>query len=175
MSALTRFRAEIDDFMAYHHQSPLEENQQRIFHGLNYYPENKAMIFSVDVERFPAGEKPMEIQTSTGDRQLYQRWGRFTFIVEGQELALTIYVSPHGGGFFLPFKDKSNGQESYGAGRYLDDHRPGLTHLGNNRFRVDFNYAYNPYCAYSDYYSCPLPPAENWLKVTIPAGEKSFK
>lgn len=174
MSNLTRFRAEMDDFMAYHHQSPLDENQQRTFHGLNYYPENKAMIFSVEVEQFPAGEEPIEMATSTGDNRFYQRWGRFTFTVEEQEVALTIYGGPNDG-FFLPFKDKSNGQESYPAGRYLDDHRPGIIHLGGNRFRVDFNYAYNPYCAYSDYYSCPLPPAENWLKVTIPAGEKKFK
>ncbi|MCI0396478.1 MAG: DUF1684 domain-containing protein, partial [Chloroflexi bacterium] len=74
-----------------------------------------------------------------------------------------------------PFRDTTNGQETYGAGRYLDSHRPGLNQLGPDRFEVDFNYSYNPYCAYSEYYSCPLPPRENWLKVPIRAGEKNYE
>ncbi len=86
-----------------------------------------------------------------------------------------IYSDPQGGGFFLPFKDATSGRETYGAGRYLDSHRPGLQQLEGGRFEIDFNYAYNPYCAYNENYRCPLPPAENWLKVPIHAGEKNFK
>ena len=77
--------------------------------------------------------------------------------------------------FFLPFRDATSGNETYGAGRYLDNHRPGLQRLNAEEFEVDFNYSYNPYCAYSSYFSCPLPPRENWLKVAIRAGEKDYR
>lgn len=174
MSELSRFRAEIDDFMAYHPQSPLTEAQQETFQGLNYYDENPDLVFEVDVERFSEDEPLIEMETSTGDRQHFQRWGRFSFEIDGEEASMVIYSDPQAGGFFLPFKDATSGRETYGAGRYLDSHRPGLQRLEDDRFEVDFNYAYNPYCAYNENYRCPLPPAENWLKVPIHAGEKDY-
>lgn len=175
MTQLTRFRAEIDDFLAHHHQSPLDMEQRQAFKGLDYYPENPDLRFEVTVERFGEDEPLIEMQTSTGDVRPYQRWGRIEFTIEGETAALTIYSDPYHGDFFLPFKDATNGRETYGAGRYLDNHRPGLRHLQGDEFEIDFNYAYNPYCAYNENYSCPLPPAENWLKVPIRAGEKKFE
>lgn len=175
MSELSRFRAEIDDFMAYHPQSPLTEEQQEAFQGLNYYDENPDLVLEVDVERFSEDEPLIEMETSTGDTQHFRRWGRFSFTVDGEEAGLVIYSDPHAGSFFLPFKDATSGRETYGAGRYLDSHRPGLQRLEDARFEIDFNYAYNPYCAYNENYRCPLPPAENWLKVPIHAGEKNYK
>jgi len=175
VSELSRFRAEIDDFMAYHPQSPLTEEQQEAFQGLHYYDENPELALEVEVERFSEEEPLIEMETSTGDRQHFRRWGRFSFEIDGKEASLVIYSDPQGGGFFLPFKDATSGRETYGAGRYLDSHRPGLQRLEEGRFEIDFNYAYNPYCAYNENYRCPLPPAENWLKVPIHAGEKSFK
>ncbi len=174
MSELAAFRAEIDDFMADHPQSPLDEAQKLHFEGLNYFPENEALVLEVEVTRFPADEPLIEMQTNTGEARLHRRWGRFTFTVAGEEAALVIFSDPDGQELFMPFKDATNGVETYGAGRYMDNHRPGMRHLGGNRFEVDFNYAYNPYCAYSPYYSCPLPPRGNWLAVPIRAGEKDF-
>ncbi len=175
MNQLTHFREQIDAFLAQHPQSPLDHTQQADFTGLNYYDGNEDFIFEVEVEKFGEDEPLIEMDTSTGDLRPYRRYGRFTFQVNGQDAALTIYSDPHGHDFFLPFRDATSGNETYGAGRYMDNHRPALTQLSDTQFRVDFNYAYNPYCAYSPAYSCPLPPAENWLQVPIRAGEKDFK
>jgi hypothetical protein len=88
--------------------------------------------------------------------------------VDDQSAELTIYTSD--GEYFLPFTDALAGKETYGAGRYLEPHP-----LGNGMFLIDFNYAYNPYCAYNARWSCPLTPFENRLKVSIRAGEKNFE
>lgn len=174
MSALSRFRAEVDDFMEYHPQSPLTDGQKESFSGLSYYDEDAGYIIEGDVERFPDDEPLIEMQTSTGDTQQYRRWGRFNFTVDEEPASLIIYSDPQAGDFFLPFKDATNGRDTYGAGRYLDSHRPGISRLSSDRLEIDFNYAYNPYCAYNERYSCPLPPGENWLRVSIRAGEKKF-
>lgn len=174
MNQLEQLRHDIDAFMQHHPQSPLEEEDRAGFSGLNYYELNDALILEVAVERFDADEPLITMQTSTGDTQQYRRWGQFSFEVDGQPGQLTIYSDRHGRDFFMPFKDATNGRETYGAGRYMDSHRPGMHQIGPDRFEIDFNYAYNPYCAYSIAYSCPLPPRENWLKVPIRAGEKDF-
>lgn len=175
MSQLTDFRKEVDQFLKYHPQSPLEHAQQHDFDGLSYYDFNPDLVLEVEVDLFPEDEPIIKMQTSTGDTQLYRRWGKFSFEIDGQEASLVIYSDPHGHEFFMPFKDSTNGRETYGAGRYMENHRPAMQRLSQTRFHIDFNYAYNPYCAYSLAYSCPLPPAENWLKVPIRAGEKDYK
>jgi uncharacterized protein (DUF1684 family) len=172
MSELEDLRHEIDQFMKHHPQSPLDHDQQHSFEGLDYYEPSDDLVLEVEVDRFPDDEPIVVMQTNTGDSQNYRRWGTFTFEVDGQPASLTVYSNPHGHDFFLPFKDATNGKETYGAGRYLDDHRPAIQRLSGNRLQIDFNYAYNPYCAYSEYFSCPLPPIENWLRVPIRAGEK---
>jgi len=166
MSELEHFRADKDDFFASHPQSPLTQAQKQQFKGLNYFDENPALRLEVKVIPFPEREQ-VEIQTSTGEVRVYTRYGRFIFPVEGQEVELTIYETEHG--FFLPFVDSLAGVETYPAGRYLD---PEV--LPDDRFLVDFNLCYNPYCAYNDAWSCPLTPFENRLKVPIRAGEKLF-
>ena len=175
MSQLQDFRNEIDDFMKQHPQSPLDHDQRHRFTGLDYYDNNQDLVIEVEIERFPDDEPIIIMQTSTGDTQEYRRWGKFSFPTNGQSASMVIYSDIHGHEFFMPFKDATNGDESYGAGRYMDNHRPGMVRLGPNRFEIDFNYAYNPYCAYSSAYSCPLPPRENWLKAPIRAGEKKFE
>jgi uncharacterized protein (DUF1684 family) len=172
---LLDFRNEVDDFMQFHPQSPLDDEQREAFQGLNYYGINEDLILEVVVERFPEEEPLVEISTNTGDLRAYRRWGRFTFEVGGQEAALTVYADPYADELFMPFRDATSGPESYGAGRYMDTHRPGLRLMPGGTLEVDFNYAYNPYCAYSEHYSCPLPPTENWLTVPIRAGEKKFE
>jgi hypothetical protein len=166
MSELTAFRAEKDDFFARHPQSPLTSEQKRAFQGLNYFPEDPHLQLEVKVDEFPVKEH-IDMQTSTGDIQTYERFGRFRFTVDGQEVELTIYRGEHG--FFLPFVDSLAGMETYPAGRYLEPEP-----LPGGRFMVDFNMAYNPYCAYNEMWSCPITPAENRLKVPIRAGEKLF-
>lgn len=166
MTALEEFRSEKDDFFASHPQSPLTPAQKKAFKGLNYFEENPDLRIEVKVIPFP-GKEQVEIQTSTGDVRTYTRYGRFKFEVGGESAELTIYETEHG--FFLPFVDSLAGTETYPAGRYLD-----LEPVNGDHFLVDFNLAYNPYCAYNDIWSCPLTPFENRLKVPIRGGEKIF-
>jgi hypothetical protein len=173
-SVLQQFRDELDDFMQFHPQSPLDEDQRETFQGLAYFDESPALVVVPEVERLPESEPLIEMETSTGDKRFYRRYARLRFSVDGEPATLTVYSDPRGGDFFLPFRDATSGTETYGAGRYLDNHRPGLRQLNGSAFELDFNFAYNPYCAYSPYYSCPLPPRENWLTVSICAGEKDF-
>lgn len=167
MNELEDFRAEKDEFFGRHPQSPLTPGQKKGFRGLNYFPENAELVLEVRVEEFPAKEE-FGMQTSTGDVQRYRRFGRFQFLVDGETAELTLYEGDHG--FFLPFVDSLAGQETYPAGRYLEPES-----LPDGRFLVDFNLAYNPYCAYNEMWSCPITPAENRLKVAIRAGEKLFQ
>lgn len=155
-----------DEFFKSDYQSPLTAEQKRDFAGLKYFPENPALRLELAEEPLPQPDR-VEMQTSTGDVQVYDRHGRIRFQVNGQDAELTIYEGP--GGFFLPFVNSLAGQETYPAGRYLE---PEL--LGDAVFLVDFNLAYNPYCAYNDHWSCPLTPFENRLRVPIRAGEKLF-
>lgn len=166
MSELTDFRAEKDAFFGRHPQSPLTPDQRRSFSGLQYFPENEELRLEVQAELLN-DDTPMEMQTSTGGVQTYVRHARFKFNVDGQEAELTIYRNEHG--YFLPFVDSLAGKETYPAGRYLEPEA-----LPGNRFFVDFNVAYNPYCAYNEMWSCPITPAENRLQVPIRAGEKLF-
>ena len=166
MTELETFRAEKNEFFASHSQSPLTREQKMNFQGLNYFPENKALRLEVEVDEFPKKET-FEMQTSTGDVQVYEKFGRFHFVVDGEQAELTIYQSQHG--FFMPFVDSLANRETYPAGRYLEPEP-----LSGGRFVVDFNIAYNPYCAYNERWSCPITPAENRLKVAVRAGEMLF-
>lgn len=166
MTDLEMIRAEKNEYFGKHPQSPLTREQKKDFHGLNYYEENDALRLEVRVDEFPVKEE-FAMQTSTGSIQMYSRFGKFSFMVDGKEAELTIFQSEDG--FFLPFVDSLAGKETYPAGRYLEPEP-----LPGGRFFVDFNMAYNPYCAYNEMWSCPITPAENRLKVEVRAGEKLF-
>ncbi|MCI0553234.1 MAG: DUF1684 domain-containing protein [Anaerolineae bacterium] len=167
MQSLKTFRAEKDQFFGRHHQSPLTPTQRQHFKGLNYFPENPVLRLQVDVETTQSSET-VSIQTTGGQPQTYQRFGKFKFQVDGQSAELTVYKNGHG--YFLPFVDELAGKETYPAGRYVEPEK-----LPNGKFLVDFNLAYNPYCAYNEQWSCPITPAENRLRVAIRAGEKIFE
>jgi uncharacterized protein (DUF1684 family) len=167
MNSIKKFRVAKDEFFRYDPHSPLADDQKEYFNGLGYFPENRRLNFVIDIDEFDVKEE-IQIQTSTGDYQIFQRFGIINFEVDGQSARLTVYSNQNG--FFLPFIDSLAGTETYPAGRYLD---PEI--LSNGKLVVDFNLAYNPYCAYNDYWSCPLPPAENRLNVPIRAGEKIYK
>jgi uncharacterized protein (DUF1684 family) len=165
---IEKFRKQKDTFFKTNGQSPLKPEQRPSFSGLSYYPVNEDLALHLEAKEFEDKEE-IEMQTSTGDLRTYLRWGTVTFTVDGEEATLTLYFSPAHRHFFLPFMDATSGDETYGAGRYIDPHP-----LEDNIFQVDFNQAYSPYCAYNENYSCPIPPQENRLKVAIRAGEKSF-
>jgi hypothetical protein len=164
---LEQFRADKDEFYRQDHRSPLTPAQQRGFQGLSYFPENKALIIKARIDR-KAEPGIVHVETTKGEQQEYRRYGLVRFEVDGQPAQLTLYGSDRSHSLFMPFRDATSGKETYGAGRYLDLRTHG------EQVVVDFNYAYNPNCAYNPDWSCPLPPAENWLKVPIRAGEMTF-
>ncbi len=168
MSELEEFHREKDEFFRHHLQSPLTPAQKRKFTGLNYFPENPELRLRVPLNSGVAHDI-LEMDTSTGGKQRYRRAGSITFYVEGVEAVLSLYSSDDQDELFLPFRDATSGKESYGSGRYLE---AALSQDG--MVLVDFNYAYNPYCAYSERWNCPVPPPENWLAVPINAGEKAW-
>ncbi len=164
MSELSEFREAKDRFFKTNRQSPLTAEQKRDFEGLAYYPENPDLNLEVEVEELPVKDS-IQMETTTGGVQTYQRYGQFKFKVDGQEATLTIYADENG--YFLPFVDALAGKETYPAGRYLEPES-----LGKNHFAIDFNMAYNPYCAYNAMWTCPVTPFENRVKVSVRAGEK---
>lgn len=164
---LELFRAAKDKFYARDRRAPLTSQQQRSFKALAYFPENEGLIVKARIDRqVEPGTVLME--TTHGRPQEYWRYGRVHFEVDGHEAAVTLYASAGSNKLFLPFRDVTSGTETYGSGRYLD-----LVADGDD-IEIDFNYAYNPYCAYNAKWNCPLPPSENWLQVPIRAGEKAF-
>jgi uncharacterized protein len=168
MTELTDFRKVKDDFFKNDLQSPLDFTQKKIFAGLNYYPENPHLRFDLLLEKSETAERVV-MATSTGDEQEYMHMGQIRFNVQGQETLLQVYVSETAGDYFIPFVDATAPADTYGAGRYLEP-----ADLGGGQLHVDFNLAYNPYCAYNDGWSCPLPPRANRIPVRIEAGEKKY-
>ncbi len=168
IAALEEQREEKDHHFAHDPYSPLPYAERKGFKGLNYFPPAPDYQFTLSLQR--AEPEALTFQTSTGDEQAYNRVGTIEFEVEGEPATLAVYESVEHGDLFLPFRDATSGKESYGAGRYLEP-----IELEAEQLLVDFNLAYNPYCAYSPDFSCPLPPIENWLKVPIRAGEKQYK
>ncbi len=169
MSEVQELRQLKDEFFKEDLQSPLTKEQKKAFKGLSSYPENRALRFELPLERYDQPE-PVKMQTSTGDIQDYLKVGQIHFKVDGQEAALQAYESEDNpGSYFIPFVDATAPAETYGAGRYLEPEE-----MSDGNLLVDFNIAYNPYCAYNDRWSCPFPPPENRLKVKIEAGEKKF-
>lgn len=160
-------RSDKDRFFADNHHSPLPHDLRQSFEGLIYFDPVPGLALRLQPE--PADDEPIEIGTSDGQTRTYRRSARVTFSVGGEERSLILLSTESRPGYFLPFRDSTSGKETYGAGRYLD-----LEANDDGSIDVDFNLAYNPYCAYDDAYSCPLPPHENWLDVPIRAGEKTF-
>lgn len=172
MSEVSEFRAEKDAFFREHPSSPLTASQRASFRGLDYFPENEALVVRAPLETDVVDrDEAIVMQTTTGEEQTYHRAGVVRFEVDGQPARVTLYSSPEMHELFLPFRDATSGKETYGAGRYLEVGPPDA----ESNVVVDFNEAYNPYCAYNPEWSCPIPPGENWLPVPIRAGERSFE
>lgn len=170
---LEAFRRQKDKFFNDNADSPILPDDKEQFTGLQYYPIDLA--YRVMAKLVPETHPGIfRVQTTTGGHKEYTRVGRLEFDLDGQRLSLTAFMPPadeplHGNRLFVPFRDKTSGKETYGAGRYID-----LNKKATDEYVLDFNRAYNPYCAYSPYYSCPLPPGENNLPVEVKAGEKLY-
>lgn len=170
-----RFRHKRDGLFGTHSQSALSEEQKSRFTGLYYYPYDPAWRFVLPVDT-NVEQAVIEVELQGDGPVRMQRFGQVHFEVAGQQVSLSLFwVMGYGGGIFLPFRDLTNGHTTYGGGRYLLDtiKQADLGHEGD-RLVIDFNYAYNPSCAYNPRWHCPLAPRENWLPVAIPAGEQSY-
>ncbi len=167
--SISLHRTEKDRFFKSSHHSPLTEKQRKTFTRLEYYPVDDKYRLKVKLHVLPEKET-VTMQTSDGLWRDYIRYGYFDFEIDGQPARLYVYRSVDNPDYyFVPFKDTTSGKETYGAGRYVE-----VEPVGNGEFILDFNMAYNPYCAYNSRYSCPIPPRENWLSIPIKAGEKNF-
>jgi uncharacterized protein (DUF1684 family) len=164
------WRAAKDRWLEGDSGSPLWGDEE--FRGLTYYPERPDYKVVAALQRATGPDSAM-LATSTGDERLYLVFGVATFELDGVRQELTLFVPPEaaeGPRLFVPFRDATSGSETYGAGRYLD-----LTLApagGAEALTIDFNYAYSPFCAYAEGYSCPFPPPQNWLSVPVRAGER---
>jgi hypothetical protein len=175
------FQAERNALFKSHPQTPLTPEQRSQFSGLAYYGYDPAWrilgILDRDVEK-----ETLDVELPAEGSFHYTRVARIRFRVQNQEAALSVFwIEGYGGGLFLPFRDASNGHGTYGGGRYLYDTIKGAD-LGvgsgegiPGEIVLDFNFAYNPSCAYNEQWVCPLAPQENWLPFAIEAGEKAFE
>ena len=166
-------RAGKDKFMAKSEYSPLPKDQRGEFNGLHYFPIDESFKFELKMKEYSNPEK-FESSDSAGNPRSFYRVGEFLFTIDAKEYSLQAYKAKLSeSGLFIPFKDKSNTKTTYGAGRYLDLHEQ-RDKKDDGIWILDFNTAYNPFCAYSDSYACALTPSENYLEVEILAGEKIF-
>ena len=172
-AALETHRDRKDEYFAEDPHSPIPPEERGDFDGLDYYPPDEAFRFVLPLHEHDERER-VTVGTSTEGQQTYVRWGEFRFSVGGESVSLQAYKSDPGEDrLWVPLRDATSGEATYGAGRYLDleedEHR-----TDGGEWILDFNAAYNPYCAYSAAYECPLIPMENWLDVRIEAGEKAY-
>jgi hypothetical protein len=166
------FRKKKDEFYRDGEESPFNQQIKTEFRGLKYFPYDAKYRVKARFVPYP-DPKQISLETSRGIRAAYLKVGSFEFKLAGKNLVLQAYRSVHGThseGYFVPFKDATSGKESYANGRYLD-----IEENAEDDYWLDFNRAYNPYCAYVEGYMCPYPPEENALSIPVRAGEKSYK
>ncbi len=156
-------------------ESPLEPADLKTFHGLDFYPISAQFAVKAHFRKSEK-EKVFKMKTTGSRLPEYVKYGELHFTIDGKKLKLNVYQNVElikKPGFedylFLPFSDLTCGKQSYIGGRYIDMKIP-KTHM----VLIDFNTAYNPYCAYSHNYSCPVVPLENDLDIEIKAGVKKF-
>ncbi|MET0572686.1 MAG: DUF1684 domain-containing protein [Pedobacter agri] len=154
--------------------SPLKEAD---LNNIHFFDADSTYKVIADVEILK-NEKIFKMPTYDGTSKEFFRFAKIKFILDSKETVMTLYKNVVLAGnpafknlLFLPFTDETNNEETYGGGRYID---LSSTDILNNKVEIDFNKAYNPYCAYSDGYRCPVPPEENDLQLEIKAGEKLY-
>lgn len=166
---IAKWRTDKDAFMRNSAQSPIPADQRATFPPLVYFPIDPSYRVPASLE-VSEGGPTIEMPTSTGQRRQMRRVGRLSFTLKGQPMTLGAFVEAEETDMkrlFVPFGDLTNGTETYPGGRYLD-----LDRTATGIYDLDFNRAYHPFCYYNSSYDCPIPPAENRLKIPIRAGEK---
>ncbi len=157
-------------------RSPLTKADRLKFRSHNFFPINMELVVVATLKLTP-GQKIFDMPTTTERKPKYVKYGEITFKIKRKKYKLNVYLSmdllnkpEYEDYLFLPFKDLTSGNMSYGGGRYID-----LQVTSAKRIIIDFNKAYNPYCAYNHTYSCPVPPPENFLNLKVLAGLKAPK
>jgi uncharacterized protein (DUF1684 family) len=175
MKQVKKHRKKQDRIFKNPETSPLKEKAAGFSH-LNYFPIDPGYRVEATFTRTP-DSKEFAMPTSDPNRKKrFVKYGTLSFELDGKPYKLAVYKSLRTTSLnqedylFLPFKDHTNGNSTYGGGRYLDMDMP-----KGDKIILDFNYCYNPYCAYSDGWSCPIPPEENHLEVEINAGVKKYE
>lgn len=158
-------------FIRFNAESPLSDEQKQAFTKLNFYPIDPA--YKVKALMVPIENKKVrEVPLTDGSKERYIEHSYAEFELGGKKQKLLLLQSmdePDKRNFFLAFADETSGLETYGGGRYINARQDGKTSI-----TLDFNLAYNPYCAYNPDYACPLPPKENLMDIAIPVGEKNY-
>lgn len=177
VAQLNQERKDKDSFFLNSEQSPLEEKSN--FKGLNYFAPNPTykIVANIIPYHSTAQDRQVAVPMTDGSVETYEKYGfaEFTLAGESEAAELNLYrllIYKHDKGLSILFKDATAPQETYGGGRYLDFKTEDIK---EGKLTIDFNNAYNPYCAYNHTYSCPIPPKENTLPVRIEAGEKIFE
>ena len=165
------WRKERDEFFKSHQRSPLTPKEKKNFKGLKYYAFDPNYAFFGEIKRtilhINNPDYYATFLTNKGTNKRYIRYGKFHFQLNGKEHVLGIYKSILSDILFIPFKDRTNGKETYEGGRYID-----AEILPGYKMVLDFNMAYHPSCAYDPRWNCPLAPPENTLAVAVPVGER---
>lgn len=156
-------------------KSPLKEKDRKAFNGLDFFPFDSVYVVKATLTRTP-DEKPFKMKTTTNRLPEYVKYGQVKFQIRDEWFTLDIYQNlglmeeeGYEDYLFLPFLDHTNGNESYAGGRYVEARIP-----SGDELLIDFNQAYNPYCAYNEKYSCPIVPRDNYLDIEIRAGVKAY-
>ena len=169
---LTPFQREINDFFKDASVSPLKKRDLKNFRGLDFFTYDSTYLVTAKLTKTPK-EKPFMMLTTTDMMVEYIKYGTVSFELLNNQYSLDIYKNLEDpnerDNLFLPFLDDTNGNESYGGGRYINLDIP----QGDNLI-IDFNSAFNPYCVYDEKYSCPIVPRENYVPLEIFAGVKNF-
>ena len=169
---LTPFQREINDFFKDASVSPLKKRDLKNFRGLDFFTYDSTYLVTAKLTKTPK-EKPFMMLTTTDMMVEYIKYGTVSFELLNNQYSLDIYKNLEDpnerDNLFLPFLDDTNGNESYGGGRYINLDIPQVDNL-----IIDFNSAFNPYCVYDEKYSCPIVPRENYIPLEIKAGVKNF-
>lgn len=169
------FRAKRDRLFRTHLQTPLNAKQLARFESLSYFDYDPALRVAGRLET-AVSPKTHTLTLPAEGAFRFKQFATVHFELNHQPIQLAVYwIEAYGGGIFLPFRDATNSDSTYGGGRYLYDSIKGADLNSNSdSFILDFNFAYNPSCAYNDQWVCPLAPNENWLTVGVLAGEQRF-
>jgi uncharacterized protein (DUF1684 family) len=168
---VAEWRRDRDEFFKTHQRSPLSPKEKRKFNHLSYYPFNPKYVFMGHIERYSLNINNPKYYatflTNKGTNKRYIRYGNFHFELGGKDHTIEVFKSILSDSLFIPFKDQTNGKETYQGGRYID------TEIEAGYLMIlDFNMAYYPSCAYNEKFVCALPPEENMFDFPIPAGER---